>query len=126
MQAGNLQFPARTETPDPRPAVLAALAERLSRAIAVARALHLAGRVVDLAGIEDGVGLLCARTLDLPPELARAMLPTLHDMLAQVESMDFALRRPNPPCPDSLRPNSLRPNSLHPNSLRPNSLRHDS
>jgi len=73
---------------------LTVLAERLSRTLAVARALASSGRQVDLGGIQDGVGLLCAKTLDLPHRDARSLLPALHELLAQMDSLRVALPRP--------------------------------
>jgi len=77
--------------PPPR---LVSLAERLSRTLAVARALVLSGRDIDLSGIQDGIGVLCAKTLDLVPEQGRLMLPMLHEMKAQIESLSQAMRQP--------------------------------
>jgi hypothetical protein len=79
---------------DSAEAPLITLAERLGRTAAVARALILAGRTVDLAGIEDGVGLLCAKTLDLPRDQARHVLPSLHAVLEQLTSLNAALNNP--------------------------------
>jgi hypothetical protein len=73
---------------------LVTLAERLSRTAAVARALIMAGRTVDLAGIEDGIGLLCAKSLDLPRENAREILPAMHALLAQLASLTTAIQMP--------------------------------
>jgi hypothetical protein len=73
---------------------LIVLAERLGRTAAVARALIISGRRVDLSGIEDGIGMLCAKTLDLPPEQAREVLAALHALLAQLTSLTAALRPP--------------------------------
>jgi hypothetical protein len=92
MQAAEA-FP--TPLPDVVPQQLSLLAERLARTLAVARALAIAGRQVDLAGIQDGVGLLCAKTLDLPRTEARRLLPALHELLAQIDSLRMALRAPN-------------------------------
>ena len=75
---------------------LRVLAERLSRTLAVARALALAGRHVDLTGIEDGVGLLCAKTLDLDRPDARVMLPSLFELVAQIDSLRSLLAAPAP------------------------------
>jgi hypothetical protein len=75
---------------------LVTLAERLGRTAAVARALVLAGRTVDLTGIEDGIGLLCAKSLDLPREQARDILPALHALLAQLSSLTSAIQMPAP------------------------------
>jgi hypothetical protein len=77
--------------PDPVAAQLQVLAERLSRTLAVARALALAGRHVELAGIQDGVGLLCAKTLDLDRPHARGLLPALHELTAQIDSLYLIL-----------------------------------
>jgi hypothetical protein len=75
-------------------APLIVLAERLGRTAAVARALILAGRTVELAGIEDGVGLLCAKTLDLPRDQARHVLPSLYAVLEQLTLLTAALHHP--------------------------------
>ena len=66
---------------------LLTLAARLTRTVAVARALTAAGRVVDLAGLEDGIGLLCAKTLDLDRPDARQILPALLELTAQIDGL---------------------------------------
>ena len=66
---------------------LSVLASRLSRTIGVARALAQNGRTVDLTGLDDGIGLLCAQTLDLGLQDGRELLPLLHDVLAQVNAL---------------------------------------
>jgi len=76
---------------DPRQR-LTNLACRLSTTVALARALKQGGRQLDLAGVEDGVGILCAQALDLPPDDARLMLPVLHEVLAQVEMLAETLQ----------------------------------
>ena len=59
-------------TPPHDPAALQqALAEQVQRTVAIARALAGSGRRVDLAGLDQAVGLLCAKTLDLPPDQGR-------------------------------------------------------
>jgi hypothetical protein len=70
---------------------LTVLAERLSHTLALARALVLGGRTLDLTGVDDGVGMLCAQTLDLPTAQARAMLPVLHGVLGQIDLLMSAL-----------------------------------
>jgi hypothetical protein len=82
--------------PDAVPHQLTLLAERLSRTLAVARALALAGRRVDLSGMQDGVGLLCAKTLDLPRGEARHLLPALYELVAQIDSLHHVMHRPGP------------------------------
>jgi len=69
------------------------LGSRLARTLGVARALAESGRDLDLRGIEDGVGRLCAQTLDLPPPEARGMVVMLREILAQVDSLSEILAR---------------------------------
>jgi hypothetical protein len=77
---------------------LATLAERLSRTVAVARGLITANRSVDLAGFEDGVGVLCAKALDLEREESRRLLPALLELRAQIDGLAAAItnQRPHP------------------------------
>ncbi len=81
---------------------LTALAAHLSRSIALARGLILGGRLIDVTGIDDRVGVLCAQTLDLSPEDASEMLPALRGVLTQVELLAAALPKsaggPHLPC----------------------------
>ena len=88
--------PAEAAKPVSRLQRLTVLAARLSRTIGVARALASNGRTVDLTGLEDGIGLLCAQTLDLPTEEARPLLPLLHDVLTEVNALSAALREHTP------------------------------
>jgi hypothetical protein len=71
---------------------LTQLAERLARSMALSRALARSGRTVDLRGIDDGVGQLCAQALDLPADEGRRLLPVLHELLGQVDALTTALR----------------------------------
>jgi hypothetical protein len=73
-------------------ASLVALSERIALTLSVARGLTIAGREVQLAGLQDGIGLLCAQALDLRLEDARALRPALAEMLAQVDSLSLAIR----------------------------------
>jgi hypothetical protein len=66
---------------------LMSLASRLTRTVAVARALVAADRMVDLAGFEDGVGLLCAKALDLDRPCSRQMVPAMLELLAQIDGL---------------------------------------
>ena len=67
------------------------LATRLTRTLSLARALVQGGRTLDLTGVDDGIGMLCAQTLDLLPEDARDMLPLLHAVLGQVDLLSAAI-----------------------------------
>jgi len=66
---------------------LMTLADRLTRTISIARALVEAGRSVDLSGLEDGVGLLCAKTLDMHTAESRQLLPAMLELRAQIDSL---------------------------------------
>jgi hypothetical protein len=72
---------------------LRAFADGVTQTLGVARGLVEAGRCVDLAGLEDQVGLLCAKALDLPPAEGRSMLAELVATLARVEALSVALLR---------------------------------
>ncbi len=72
------------------------LAEQLTRMATVAAALLRAGRKVDLAGLDAEIGLLCAKTLDLPREEGRRARPWLVGLSGGLEALSQALaaRRP--------------------------------
>lgn len=75
-----------------RMARLRDMAAGLDRTLVVASALVETGRSVDLAGIENGVGQLCAGVLDLPPELGRELRPTLIALGLRLDAAEGALR----------------------------------
>ena len=62
------------------------------RAMGIARAMIGAGRVLDLTGIDDGIGLLCAQVLDLPPQEGKAMLFQLEELRAQTDEVAARIR----------------------------------
>ncbi len=68
------------------------LGEGLARTVCIARVLVENGRTVDMAGLDRGVGLFCAKALDLPPELGRALRPRLLSLLAETDQLTEALR----------------------------------
>ena len=70
---------------------LVTLAERLGRTVAIARGLTAASRMVDLAGLEDGVGLLCAQALDLDPAASRRLVPALLELRAQLDGLSSTM-----------------------------------
>jgi hypothetical protein len=69
-----------------------ALAQSIAGTLRVARGLAAAGRRIDLAGLEGPVGLLCAKTLDLPPEQGRQMRVVLTDLRRELDVLAAALR----------------------------------
>ncbi|HEY0205089.1 MAG TPA: hypothetical protein VGC15_13185 [Acetobacteraceae bacterium] len=73
-----------------------ALAEQVQRIVAVTRALAESGRRVDLSGLDGAVGLLCAKTLDLPPDQGRLARPQLAAILAELDQLGATLRADAP------------------------------
>jgi hypothetical protein len=71
-------------------ASLRSFMEDLENAITVARTLVEAGHAIDLTGFDRMVGLLCAQTLDLPPEDARTLHDDLVSLLAAVDALSCA------------------------------------
>ena len=68
-----------------------AMSEELGRTICVARVLVQHGRTVDLNGLDRGIGLLCAKALDLPSDAGRTVRPHLLILLAEADGLTAAL-----------------------------------
>jgi hypothetical protein len=64
-----------------------ALSEELTKMVGIARALVEAGRAIDLTGIDGQVGLLCAKSLDLPPDDGRRIRPRLIALFGSMEGL---------------------------------------
>jgi hypothetical protein len=76
------------QTPDLRGSTdVLLLAEDVARTLVVARVLARHERIIDLHGLDGMVGLLCAKTLDLAPETARAMRPRLQALRAELDAL---------------------------------------
>lgn len=73
-----------------------ALVEQVQNTIAIARALVASGRPVELAGLDQAVGLLCAKTLDLPPDQGRAARPYLSTILNELDLLHATLQENAP------------------------------
>ena len=71
----------------------ATMAEAACGTLRMARALVESRRPVDLAGLQDSVGRLCAASLDLPPEQGRALRPRLAAVLAELDALEQAMQR---------------------------------
>ena len=71
------------------------LGASLLRTVRMARLLTEHGRIVDLAGLDRGIGLLCAKSLDLPPDLGRTLRPHLITLRNEVDTLTTAIRRQN-------------------------------
>jgi hypothetical protein len=72
------------------------MADAVTGMLRVARVLVETRRQVDLTGLADAVGRLCAGTLDLPDTEGRALRPRLVEVLAELNALDAAIRA-NPP-----------------------------
>lgn len=68
-----------------------ALAQQLTRTVTAAAATLRAGRDVDLAGLDSAIGVLCARSLDLPPDEGRRVRPWLVGLSGGIEALSQAL-----------------------------------
>ncbi len=68
-------------------------AQTLIGMIRVAQALVDCRRVVDLTGLDAAVGVLCAQLLDLAPQDARALRPTLIALDADIGRLADAMQR---------------------------------
>ena len=68
-----------------------ALAEELTKMVGVANALVEAGRAIDLTGLDSQVGLLCAKSLDLPPDEGRRIRPRLIALFGTIEALSRTL-----------------------------------
>ncbi len=71
----------------PFPASLDAGIAALEGMLRVALALAQAARPIDLAGLDQRVGRVCAQALDLPPAEGRALRPRLAGLLAGIEAL---------------------------------------
>jgi hypothetical protein len=67
------------------------LADELTAMVGVAQALLQTGREIDLTGLETQVGLLCAKSLDLPPDEGRRVRPRLIALSGSIEALSRAL-----------------------------------
>jgi hypothetical protein len=61
------------------------------KTIGIACALAESGRAIDLTGLDHQVGLLCAKSLDLPPDEGRCVRPRLIALSGAMEALSRAL-----------------------------------
>jgi hypothetical protein len=74
-----------------------AYAEQLTKLVDLTRALVDSNREVDLTGLECEIGLLCAKSLDLPPDEGRRIRPRLLALFGSVEGLSRAFCARGPP-----------------------------
>ena len=72
-------------------------AEGVAGLLRLARGMLDGGRRVQLDGLDQMVGRLCARCLDLPPEEGRALRPRLAALLVEIDALHALLAPPKPP-----------------------------
>jgi hypothetical protein len=72
-------------------AAVRVLADELTSTISLACAFAEAGRAIDLTGLDDRVGLLCAKSLDLPPDEGRRVCSRLIALSGAIEALSRAL-----------------------------------
>ena len=73
-----------------------ATAEELRRSLRLARALAGQNRPVDLAGMQDSIGLLCATALDLDPAEGRTLRIALIALRMELDQLSIAMRATMP------------------------------
>lgn len=80
--------PLATSTPHPD---LATAIIAFEGVLVVAQALAAAARPIDLTGLDQQVGRICAGALDLPPDQGRALRPQLACLLARLDELRTVL-----------------------------------
>ncbi len=63
----------------------------VSATLQLTRSLVVAGRKVDIEGLDRIVGILCARALDLPADEGRLVRPYLAVMLMELDALSVAI-----------------------------------
>jgi len=81
----------------PRVAATRARAQSLLATLRLACTLVEAGRPVDLAGLNDQVGRLCATAMDLPSEQGLSLRDDLITLRAAADALHTALQDHPPP-----------------------------
>ncbi len=67
--------------------------EAVATLLRLARGMAEGGRRVELAGLERLVGPLCARSLDLPADEGRRMVPLLAGLVAELDALQRMMAR---------------------------------
>lgn len=86
----NSDGPAQPASFDPARDV-AAYIDDLRKTVTLSTALTKSGRRVDLAGLEQAVGVLCAKALDLMPHEGRTLRPALLELLQALDALIAAM-----------------------------------
>ena len=86
-----LTFPGPGSDYDPEAEVLA-LSEQTARMIAVAHALVVSQRHVDVQGLQNHIGLLCAKALDLPTSKTGFLKLELKRLASGLDALHATMR----------------------------------
>lgn len=78
---------------NPDVARFGAMVQGVEGVIVIATALAARARPIDLAGLTDTIGLLCARALDLAPDDGRAVRASLAALNEKLDALEAALRQ---------------------------------
>ena len=87
-----LPFPAPERDFDPEAEVLA-LSEQTARMIGVAKALVMSQRHVDVQGLQNHIGLLCAKALDLPRSKTGFLKLELTRLVSELDALTASMRK---------------------------------
>ena len=86
-----------THADSPSPSARAASAARaVAGTLRMAHALAETCGGIDLAGLEQEIGRLCAAALDLPPSEGRTLRPLLEAVLDELDELSACLALPPP------------------------------
>lgn len=66
--------------------------QHIAATVAVASGMAAAGRTVDLGGLDNTAGALCARVLDLPPAEGAGFRTALVELDARLATLATAIR----------------------------------
>ncbi len=86
-----MDTPAQNEPQVPLPDHVIALAGSVSATLQLARALVQVHRQIDLSGLDQEVGRLCAAALDVPLAEGEALRPQLLAVLADLDALVLAV-----------------------------------
>lgn len=87
---------ANTPEADPRLPILRAQLAGLLATLHLAHALNGSGERIDLTGLDDQVGRLCASALDLPPAAGRTLRSDIVLLGLKISELSSALRAQPP------------------------------
>jgi hypothetical protein len=78
--------------PDAERNAAMAMAASVARTLRMAASLAGSGRSIDIIGLDNWVGRLAARALDLDPPDARSLRPALLSLLGDLDRLEHAVR----------------------------------